>query len=104
MLTTWYLSTQMTTACCLLGIRWCQDDTALPFGLSSAPKIFVALLDALVWILQAGGVTHQLDDFLLVGPPNSPVCAQALRQTLEQLAAPKWNVCWGDYLGWMHST
>ena len=69
----------------LLGIQWDQDvfiDTALPFGLRSAPNIFSALADALAWI----GVTrqlHYLDHFLLVGPPDSAACAQALQRTLE---------------------
>lgn len=42
--------------------------------------------DALAWILQSRGVAHQLhylDDFLLVGPPHTPACAQALQVTLE---------------------
>ena len=73
----------------LLGMRWGQDvfiDTALPFGLRSAPKIFAALADALAWILHARWVTiqlHYLDDFLLIGPPNSPAAALALQKTLE---------------------
>ena len=70
---------------CLLGIRWGQDvfmETALPFGLRSAPKIFSAVSDPLARILQARGVTHQLDDFLLLGSPNSQACALALQQTL----------------------
>ena len=82
---------------CLLGIRWGEEvfiDTALPFGLRSAPKIFSATSDALAWILQARGVTHQLhylDDYLLVGPPGTPTCAQALQCTLvtcQELGVP----------------
>lgn len=81
----------------LLGIRWGQEvfiDTALPFGLRSAPKVFSALADALAWILHSRGVTHQLhylDDFLLVGPPQSLGCAQSLQTTLsicEELGVP----------------
>jgi len=73
----------------LLGIRWGQDvfiDTALPFGLRSAPKIFSAVADALAWILHSKGVVHQLhylDDFLLLGPPKSSACAQSLQCTLQ---------------------
>ena len=73
----------------LLGVQWGKEvfiDTALPFGLRSAPKIFSALADALAWILQTKGVVHQmhyLDDFLLLGPPDDPGCAQALSQTLK---------------------
>ena len=61
-------------------------DTALPFWLRSAPKIFLAISDVLAWILQARGVTrqlHYLDDFLLLGPLNSQACALALQQTLQ---------------------
>ena len=65
-------------------VRW-QDqvfiDPMLPFGLSSAPKIFNALADALNWILQRAGIhyiLHYLDDYVLVGPPNSPTCQASL--------------------------
>ena len=61
-------------------------DTALPFGLRSAPNIFSAVVDALACILLARGVTHQLhylDDFLLLGPPGSAQCSWALAQTLQ---------------------
>ena len=73
----------------LLGVRWGEEvfiDTALPFGLRSALKIFSAMSDALAWILQARGVTHQLhylDDFLLLGPPGTSTCARALQCTLD---------------------
>jgi len=61
----------------LLGMQWggaVYVDAALPFGLRSAPKIFTAVADAVEWILRSEGVNfviHYLDDFLLVGPPNS---------------------------------
>ena len=73
----------------LLGLRWggyVYIDTALPFGLRSAAKIFSALADALAWILHAEGVIHQLhylDDFLVLGPPDDPECGQALSRTLQ---------------------
>ena len=73
----------------LLGLRWggyVYIDTALPFGLRSAPKSFSALADALAWILHAEGVIHQLhylDDFLVLGPPDDPECGQALSRTLQ---------------------
>ena len=69
-------------------------DTALPFGLRSAPKIFNAVADGLTWILHSGGVRfvlHYLDDFLIAGPPASKECDQALRATLqicEELGIP----------------
>ena len=81
----------------LLGIQW-QDntfvDTALPFGLRSAPKIFSAFADALAWVLHIRGVAwqlHYLDDFLLMGPHGSLSCARALQITLDtcsQLGVP----------------
>ena len=81
----------------LLGMRW-QDgvyvDTALPFGLRSAPKIFNVAADALMWVLQQSGVRfvlHYLDDFLLLGPPGEGECGQALartRQLCSELGVP----------------
>ena len=81
----------------LLGIQWHEDtfiDTALPFGLRSAPKIFSAFADALAWVLHIRGVAHQLhylDDFLFMGPPQSSSCARALHTTMDtcsQLGVP----------------
>ena len=56
-------------------------DGMLPFGLRSAPKLFNALADALEWCVAQEGVDsmfHYLDDFAVVGPPNSEACAQYL--------------------------
>ena len=42
----------------LLGMKWRDKlyiDTALPFGLRSAPKIFNAVADALQWIIKSRG-------------------------------------------------
>ena len=56
----------------LLGVQWrgiTYTDSALPFGLRSAPKIFSAVADALQWILVQKGVNnllHYLDDFIFV--------------------------------------
>ncbi len=53
----------------LLGMRWHGSvftDSALPFGLRSAPKKFTALADAVEWIARQEGVElimHYLDDF-----------------------------------------
>ena len=80
-----------------LGMRWKEDnyiDATLPFGLRSAPKIFSALADGLLWILHKKGADlsiHYLDDFLLLGPPGSLACATALRTFLslcEELGVP----------------
>ena len=68
----------------LQAVRWegkVYIDPMLPFGLRSAPKIFNAVADALNWHLQQSGVQfirHYLDDFILVGPPNSPQCREWL--------------------------
>ena len=47
----------------LLGMRWngriCLD-TALPFGLCSAPKIFSAVMDALLWAMYGTDVSSAL--------------------------------------------
>ena len=70
----------------LLGINWGGDtliDTALPFGLRSAPKIFSAFADALAWIMHRRGVRwqlHYLDDFLFLGPPKETTCTVALQE------------------------
>ena len=81
----------------LLGMEWEGQvflDAALPFGLRSAPKIFNALADALSWILQQRGacaLLHYLDDFLLVGKPESEECAASLeltRTVCQQLGVP----------------
>ena len=68
----------------LLGVQWngkSYMDRMLPFGLRSAPKIFNALADALEWVCRQAGVKdiyHYLDDFAIVGPPESPTCARHL--------------------------
>ena len=65
----------------LLGMEWEGQhyvDTALPFGLRSAPKVFTALADALEWILTTNGIRfvwHYLDDYITVGSPTSGECA-----------------------------
>ena len=67
----------------LLAMKWRDAiyiDTCLPFGLRSAPKIFNVLADLLEWILLNQGVSfimHYLDDYLTIGPPNSPITIMA---------------------------
>ena len=71
-----------------LGVSWQGSvyvDCQLPFDLASAPAIFNALAEALKWILRARGVKyiiHYLDDFLLLGHPNSDECSVALHTSL----------------------
>ena len=81
----------------LLGLRWRGEllvDGALPFGLRSAPKLFTALADALLWIMGSRGIVHAwhyLDDFLILGPPQSSQCRQHLETSLalcKQLGVP----------------
>ena len=73
----------------LLGMKWEGDvyiDGALPFGLRSAPKLFTAIADALLWIMGSHGVQegiHYLDDFLVLGPAGSDMCGRALVTSLD---------------------
>ena len=73
----------------LLGMQWEDQlfgDTALPFGLRSAPKLFTAVADALQWVVRSRGVSfiaHYLDDFIIVGPPGSDEYAKNLDRLLE---------------------
>ena len=56
-------------------------DTALPFGLRSAPKLFTAVAEALQWIVLSRGVTWLLkyiDDFLTMGKAGTEECEKNL--------------------------
>ena len=58
----------------------------LLFGLCSTLKIFTSLADAAQWTLHQAGINfiiHNLDNFLLVGPPES----REYTKTLEILLA-----------------
>ena len=74
---------------CLLAFQWqgvTYIDKAFSFGLCSAPKLFSGLTDAMMWFLLERGVElslHYLDDFLLLGPPQQPICHQTLGITLD---------------------
>lgn len=65
-------------------------DKTLPFGLSYSCNLFEKFSSSLQWILEnkfdVQYCVHILDDFLFVGPPNSPECAKALQsfRTLAQ--------------------
>ena len=73
----------------LLGMTWDGSlyiDTALPFGLRSAPKIFTAVADAAEWIVWRRGVKfliHYLDDYLIIGAPHSNECKESLEILLS---------------------
>jgi len=80
----------------LLGVQWESSvyvDKVLPFGLSSAPKIFSALADALQWILHNNGVTkglHYLDNYILVAKDHQSALSQKVTiiSTFERLGVP----------------
>ena len=73
----------------LLAMSWKGQvyiDTVLPFGLRLAPLIFTAVADAVQWILETQGVNHimhYLDDYLVMGSPNSPECQRSLETILH---------------------
>ena len=73
----------------LLAMRWSDKiyiDGCLPFGLCSTPKPFNILADLLCWIANQRGVScilHYLDDFLIIGPPDSPACKQNLNTFIQ---------------------
>ena len=53
------------------------------------PKIFNDVADALEWCVKQGGVEflfHYLDDFAVIGPPNSRACHHALNM-LKRICA-----------------
>ena len=66
----------------LQAVQWRGNiyiDPMLPFGLRSAPKIFNAVADALEWYVHRQGICHifhYLDDFIVLGAPNSQQCAE----------------------------
>ena len=81
----------------LLRINWNNTvyvGQVLPFGLRSAPLIFSAVADTLLWIMQKNGVTwalHYIDDFLTIGAPDSSECLrnmQLMEKTCAQAGLP----------------
>jgi len=77
--------------CYLLGFQWngsAYAEVVLPFGLRSAPFLFIEIADALLWIMRQNGVTwglHYIDNFLTIGAPGPQECAQNV-VTMHQLA------------------
>jgi hypothetical protein len=61
----------------LLAMRWqggIYVESALLFGLRSAPKLFNAVGDALEWCTKDAGVEflwHYLDDYITIGRPHT---------------------------------
>lgn len=68
----------------LQAVQWGEGqyvDPMLPFGLRSAPKIFNAVADGLDWFLHQSGIAHckhYLDDFIIIGPPDTADCSHAV--------------------------
>ena len=82
---------------CSFGKRSLYWDSgrALPFGRRSAPYLFNSVADMVEWIIknshQVQDLLHYFDDFITVGPHNSPLCAQYLgivKQVCDTLDLP----------------
>ena len=74
----------------LLGFTWNNYfyfDRCLPMGASSSCQIFEKFSCAIQWIMQtkyhAAGMSHIIDDFLFVGPPNSDKSLHDLNSFLQ---------------------
>ncbi len=66
-------------------------DTALPFGLRSAPKTFSAVADAVEWVSRQEGVKdiiHYLDDFLIVAAPDTDEGSATLKTDIRSSRPP----------------
>ena len=81
----------------LLGMQWnghLYIDTCLPFGLRSAPRIFMALADMLEWCTKEQSVAHlfhYLDDYITMGRAGSTECKAnmaTLLATCSRLGVP----------------
>ena len=81
----------------LLGMCWEGKeyvDTALPFGLRSAPLIFTALAEALLWIMRQRGATNTdnyIDNFVAAGASDSQECEHSstvMHETCEEVGLP----------------
>lgn len=63
----------------------------LPFGLSSAPKIFNSVADALAWILERAGIPvirHYADDYIIIATPDAEKCQEYLDRVCGILGVP----------------
>ena len=63
-------------------------DMALSFGLRSAPYIFSSVADLAEWVLKkkydVNFLLYYLDDFHILGPPNSQACQRNLDTCIQQ--------------------
>ena len=70
----------------LLGVQWqgqLLGDGCLPFGLRSAPLLFMVAADLLQWVMSKRGVTwirHYIDDFITLGAEGKEECGRNLQQ------------------------
>src|SRR5438046_5650207 len=72
----------ITGYCCSSGMESSLWDMFLPFGLHTAPRIFNLFAEALHWVfetLHEWNVTHYLDDFLFMFPPNTDITVISLQ-------------------------
>ena len=68
----WDLQHLDGSTCCLYYV-----DLFLPFGLCSSPALFNEYVDDLQYAMKTNKVQdllHYMDDYFIVGPPQSPVC------------------------------
>ena len=81
----------------LFGFTWENHfyyDRALPMGCAESCRIFERLTCALQWVIKTKGalaVSHILDDFIFIGPPNSVSCLQDLNRFIalaDELSIP----------------
>ena len=76
----------------LLGVQWEGNVYVFPFGQRSAPRIFLAVADALQWILVQKGlqILHYLDDFIIISGSFTEAVQQKqlLIDTFELLGVP----------------
>ena len=76
----------------LLGFMWDGNfymDKRMPMGASSSCQAFESLSSALQWILKHLGVlhiSHILDDFMFLGPPDSDITAQSLSMFMKLMS------------------
>ena len=85
----WFITDQNKCACKVIK----KSTLLLCSTVRSAPKIFNAVADALEWCIAKEGVTHvfhYLDDFVVIGPPQSETCKANLHKL--QLVCSKLGV------------
>ena len=77
-------------------------DTALPFGLRWAPKVYTAVADTLEWMVNqevVGSIIHYLEGFFFVGAPDSKDCVHSLNTFLTTCNAFGVPIAWDKLEG-----